>query len=70
MNKYICSKENCTVTVTDKCLLSHAPIESCPYVKIGVANTLVDKSRTKRHAAVCAFLVSAIAIVDGACGFV
>jgi len=36
VSKYACSNTDCTVAVTDKCLLSHVPIETCPNVQLGV----------------------------------
>lgn len=34
VSKYVCSNADCTVAVTDKCLLSHAPIEACPNARV------------------------------------
>jgi hypothetical protein len=34
MSKYSCSKTDCTVAVTEKCLLSHVPVETCPNVSV------------------------------------
>jgi hypothetical protein len=48
VSKYSCSNSDCTVAVTDKCLLSHVPIESCPNVEKAVptGETAPDKSAT------------------------
>lgn len=32
--KYGCSQPDCTIAVTGRCLLSHVPVESCPYVQV------------------------------------
>lgn len=32
--RYVCAKEDCTVAVTGKCLLSHIPVETCPHVRV------------------------------------
>jgi hypothetical protein len=38
MSKYACSKTDCTVAVTEKCLLSHVPVETCPHVRVSQAD--------------------------------
>ncbi len=43
MSKYTCSNTDCTVAVTDKCLLSHVPIEVCPNVRVGGVGAADDK---------------------------
>lgn len=48
MGKYSCSVPDCTVAITEKCLLSHVPVESCPNVR--TAGTTED-TRTQPSSA-------------------
>jgi len=43
VSKYECSNADCTVAVTEKCVLSHVPIEACPNVRVVGAKTTEDK---------------------------
>lgn len=50
MNKYVCSKSDCTVSVTGKCLLSHVPVEKCPHVLISEAGEMEKQPKPPESA--------------------
>jgi len=50
MSKYACSKMDCTVAVTEKCLLSHVPVETCPHVGVSQADVAEQMPEQPRPA--------------------